>query len=76
MKTTKKEVKVCIQQPFLTLAQKQFRQFWQGLFNSFTGIDALELHDMLEFAENYFNDHEKSPQGTISLGTLKRNAGR
>ena len=29
------------------------------------------LHDMLEFAENYFNDHEKSPQGTI-VGTLTR----
>ena len=28
-------------------------------------------HDMIEFAENYFNDHEKSPQGTI-VGTLKR----
>ena len=28
-------------------------------------------HDMLDFAENYFNDHEKSPQGTI-VGTLKR----
>ena len=38
------------------------------------GIETLELHDMLEFAENYFNDHEKSPQGTISLGTLKRNS--
>ena len=31
---------------------------------------ASELHDMLEFAENYFNDHEKSPSGTI-VGTLK-----
>eukprot|EP00096_Caligus_rogercresseyi_P014723 TRINITY_DN7219_c0_g1_i1.p1 TRINITY_DN7219_c0_g1~~TRINITY_DN7219_c0_g1_i1.p1 ORF type:complete len:1203 (-),score=258.06 TRINITY_DN7219_c0_g1_i1:890-4303(-) len=30
-----------------------------------------EYHDLLEFAENYFNDHEKSPQGTI-VGTLKR----
>lgn len=29
------------------------------------------LVDILEFAENYFNDHEKSPQGTI-VGTLKR----
>ena len=28
-------------------------------------------HDMIEFAENYFNEHEKSPQGTI-VGTLKR----
>ncbi len=30
-----------------------------------------EHFDMLEFAENFFNDHEKSPQGTI-VGTLKR----
>ena len=38
------------------------------------GITANEneiSHDMIEFAENYFNDHEKSPQGTI-VGTLKR----
>ena len=27
--------------------------------------------NLIEFAENYFNDHEKSPQGTI-VGTLKR----
>ncbi|CAB4060937.1 unnamed protein product [Lepeophtheirus salmonis] len=33
--------------------------------------DEEEYHDLLEFAENYFNDHEKSPQGTI-VGTLKR----
>ena len=30
-----------------------------------------ETFDLLEFAKNYFNDHEKSPQGTI-VGTLKR----
>ena len=30
-----------------------------------------EHFSMLEFAENFFNDHEKSPQGTI-VGTLKR----
>ena len=28
-------------------------------------------HDLIEFAENYFNDHEKSPSGTI-VGTIKR----
>jgi hypothetical protein len=27
--------------------------------------------NQIEFAENYFNDHEKSPSGTI-VGTLKR----
>ncbi len=27
--------------------------------------------DLVEFAENFFNDHERSPQGTI-VGTLKR----
>jgi hypothetical protein len=32
-----------------------------------------ERFDLIEFAENYFNDHEKSPQGTI-VGTLKRGA--
>ena len=30
-----------------------------------------EQHEMIEFAENYFNDHEKSPSGTI-VGTIKR----
>ena len=30
-----------------------------------------ERHDLIEFAENYFNDHEKSPSGTI-VGTIKR----
>jgi hypothetical protein len=30
-----------------------------------------ERFDLIEFAENYFNDHEKSPAGTI-VGTLKR----
>ncbi|TRY72029.1 hypothetical protein TCAL_01120 [Tigriopus californicus] len=30
-----------------------------------------EEFELLEFAENFFNDHEKSPQGTI-VGTLKR----
>jgi len=30
-----------------------------------------EEFDLVEFAENFFNDHEKSPQGTI-VGTLKR----
>jgi hypothetical protein len=30
-----------------------------------------EVHDILEFAENFFNDHEKSPSGTI-VGTIKR----
>lgn len=30
-----------------------------------------EIHDILEFAENFFNDHEKSPSGTI-VGTIKR----
>ncbi len=29
------------------------------------------LCDLLEFAENFFNDHERSPHGTI-VGTLKR----
>jgi hypothetical protein len=33
-----------------------------------------ERFDLIEFAENYFNDHEKSPTGTI-VGTLKRGAG-
>ena len=28
-------------------------------------------HDLVEFAENFFNDHEKSPPGTI-VGTIKR----
>merc|ERR1712012_149262 len=28
-------------------------------------------HDLVEFAENYFNDHVKSPSGTI-VGTIKR----
>jgi hypothetical protein len=32
---------------------------------------AAEEFDLVEFAENFFNDHEKSPQGTI-VGTLKR----
>ena len=27
--------------------------------------------ELLEFAQNYFNEHEKSPNGTI-VGTLKR----
>ena len=27
--------------------------------------------NILEFAENFFNDHEKSPSGTI-VGTIKR----
>ena len=31
-----------------------------------------EEPDLLEFAENFFNDHERSPHGTIGLGTLKR----
>ena len=30
-----------------------------------------QQHDLVEFAENYFNDHEKSPSGTI-VGTIKR----
>lgn len=30
-----------------------------------------EHFNMIDFAENYFNDHEKSPQGTL-VGTLKR----
>ena len=30
-----------------------------------------EQHDLVEFAENYFNDHERSPSGTI-VGTIKR----
>ena len=30
-----------------------------------------EHFNLIEFAENYFNDHEKSPNGTI-VGTLKR----
>lgn len=33
--------------------------------------DEVERFSLIEFAENYFNDHEKSPQGTI-VGTLKR----
>lgn len=28
-------------------------------------------HDMLEFAESYFNSHERSPEGTI-IATLTR----
>ena len=28
-------------------------------------------HDLVEFAENFFNDHERSPSGTI-VGTIKR----
>ncbi len=28
--------------------------------------------DLVEFAENFFNDHERSPQGTVIMGTLKR----
>ncbi|XP_050531110.1 myosin-I heavy chain isoform X2 [Daktulosphaira vitifoliae] len=36
-------------------------------------IDPLQenYHDILEFAENYFNAHERSPEGTI-IATLKR----
>ena len=30
-----------------------------------------ERFELLEFAQNYFNEHEKSPNGTI-VGTLKR----
>ena len=30
-----------------------------------------ERHDLVEFAENFFNDHERSPSGTI-VGTIKR----
>jgi hypothetical protein len=30
-----------------------------------------EYHDILEFAENYFNTHERSPEGTI-MATLTR----
>jgi len=30
-----------------------------------------EHHNIVEFAENFFNDHEKSPSGTI-VGTIKR----
>ena len=30
-----------------------------------------EHHHIIEFAENFFNDHEKSPSGTI-VGTIKR----
>ena len=30
-----------------------------------------EYYDMLEYAEKFFNDHERSPQGTI-VGTLTR----
>ena len=30
-----------------------------------------EHHSILEFAENFFNEHEKTPSGTI-VGTIKR----
>ena len=32
-----------------------------------------EHFNMVEFAENYFNAHEKSPNGTL-VGTLKRSS--
>ena len=34
-------------------------------------IDDEPHFDLVEFAENYFNEHEKSPQGSL-VGTLKR----
>ncbi len=51
---------------------QELQQQQQGENKENNDANQEEDFDLVEFAENFFNDHEKSPQGTIIMGTLKR----